>query len=213
MKKLCYADEKMSTILNLLSVFIFLGVIIYSVNMIGEGEEYGGYIGLICITLLLELFYILKFVRPTLNVIIKYKNIKKNGTKFEGYITSFNYEKFWNIYLDNNDKSQFKYTLNIKYGKNSIYKTPELNFNPIRDLGSRECSIYVFNNEVYATDFIKRKFNEKCIWDDYDESILNYKKIRKEYYQSHKLGIISTMIFLMAVFGLIVYQILNLVGL
>ncbi len=210
MKKLCYADEKMSIILNLLNLFMFLGVIIYSFNMISKGEEYGGYIGLICIVLLLELFYILKFVKPILKVKIKYKKIKKNGTKFEGYITHFSYERYWNIYLNNNNKDQFKFTLNIKYGKNSVYKTPELGFNPIRDLGSRECSIYVFNNEVYATDFVKRKFSENYLWDENDESILNYKKRRKEYFERNKSGIIIAIIFLIAVFGLIAYQIIGL---
>ena len=42
-------------------------------------------------------------------------------------------------------------------GKPVIIETPSLNFNPKFDLGSIKCTIYLYKNDFYATDFVKSK--------------------------------------------------------
>ncbi len=36
-----------------------------------------------------------------------------------------------------------------------MFKTPALNFNPKISLGSLDCSVYLYENDVYVTDFIR----------------------------------------------------------
>lgn len=35
-----------------------------------------------------------------------------------------------------------------------MFKTPALNFHPKISLGSLDCSVYLYENDVYVTDFI-----------------------------------------------------------
>ena len=49
--------------------------------------------------------------------------------------------------------------------------TEELNFNPKSDLGSRECSVYILNDQVYVTDFVKRGKGDKTIY--FNKNITN----------------------------------------
>lgn len=68
----------------------------------------------------------------------------------------------WWKYIDGNvgEDPSTCYRLIIEYfdnGQVKKYETPDLNFNPKRTLGSNKCSIYLYNDEVYATDFIKAR--------------------------------------------------------
>lgn len=211
MNKLCYSVEKRKNTITILNIIFFIGAIWYSMyEIIVEKEESSGYIALLCLMLGLELFYILFFLRPSIKTKLKYKNIKKNGQKYKGYIESFNYEKYQDIHSSNANKTRYRYILLIKYGENSVLKTPEIAFNPVRDLGSRECDIYVLGNEVYATGFVKRKINENIIWDEDDESVLRLKEIKKNIYKENKLGIIFAIAFVIGLFLIVLTQILEL---
>ena len=209
MRRMCYEKEKISLlgIIPLLVMYAF--VILYFINGDVEKEEIKEYIGIIGILAFITLFYIIIFFRPVLKNIYKYKKIKREGIKYDGYITSYNYEKYFDI-RTNKYVEQYRYTLNIRYGKNSILKTPEISFNPVRDLGSRECAIYVLNNEVYATDFIRRGFSEKIIWEEDNESVLYEKREKEKYFEKYKIGIIIGAIFIVAVIALIIWQVLSL---
>ena len=206
MRRMCYEKEKISLlgIIPLLVMYAF--VILYFINGDVEKGEIKEYIGIIGILAFITLFYIIIFFRPVLKNIYKYKKIKREGIKYDGYITGYNYEKYFDI-RTNKYVEQYMYTLNIRYRKNSILKTPEISFNPISDLGSRECSIYVLNNEVYATDFKRRKYGEKIIWEDDDESVLYEKRKKKEYFEKYKTGIIISSIFIATVIFLIIWQV------
>ena len=65
------------------------------------------------------------------------------------------------------------------YGK-KIYKTPIINFNVIKDLGSRKCKVYFFDNEVYVSDFIRRMPNDSYVWEESIISQYNPQKLVKD---------------------------------
>ena len=75
----------------------------------------------------------------------------------------------WWKYINSGAGGDFytSYGLIIEYldnGQVIKYKTPSLNFNPKRTLGSNKCSIYLYNDEVYATDFIKARSSISSIF-------------------------------------------------
>ena len=169
MKKMCYAEENYSFLLLLFTIFINIFCIFYVVSELSTSkQDLFSYIGILCILFIIDIFYCITLYKKTFKNKIKYAKIKKEGTKYQGIITSFNYDSYTNIYVDTTTKEYFAYTLNISYGDNSIFKTPIVAFNPINDLGSKECDIYVYNSQVYATGFRKRKIGENIIWDEND---------------------------------------------
>ena len=43
------------------------------------------------------------------------------------------------------------------------YTTPALNFNPEKDLGSFQCKLYIKEDQIYVTNFVKRGINHERI--------------------------------------------------
>ena len=209
MRRMCYQNEKINILGMIPLLVMYAFVILYFINEdVGKGEI-KEYIGIIGILVFITLFYIIIFFRPVLKNIYKYKKIKREGIKYDGYITGYNYEKYFDIRTDKYVE-QYRYTLNISYGKNSILKTPEISFNPVRDLGSRECAIYVLNNEAYATDFVRRGFSERIIWEEDDESVLYEKKEKEDYFEKYKISLLISAIFIVAVIALVIWQVSSL---
>ena len=159
--------------------------------------------------IILDIFYCFVFLREELKNKFKYYKIKKEGTRYEGNIEGFNYDSYIHNYVDTNNKTYHAFTLNIRYGANALFKTPIVDFNPMRDLGSKECDIYVYNSQVYATGFRKRKIGENIIWDENDESVRKTRRRKKLYFEQNKEGIIVAGVFICAVVGIVIYQIIS----
>lgn len=116
------------------------------------------------------IIYIFSLIRQNKsNQIYKeyYNDIKKVGIKVIGHIDDYSFDYY---------KNKIRYKLTISYinpntNKNCIYITPILNFNPIKDLGNKICSVYIYEDQVYVTEFMKREKNQENIWDIVEESI------------------------------------------
>ena len=76
------------------------------------------------------------------------------------------------------------YTVIVEYvnpytNEKSHYETPELSFDAHRCLGSKKCSVYIFNDKLYVTDFVKLNKGEENIWakeNDYYKEIADLEK-------------------------------------
>ena len=85
-----------------------------------------------------------------------------------------------------------RYYLYIKYihpitKEVLFYHTPEINFHP-DELGSKVCKVYLYNGEVYATEFAPRTEKQKAIWYTQDE-------LDQKMEQSFKRNLIFIIIF------------------
>lgn len=106
--------------------------------------------------------------------------IKRYGQRLDGYI----YDLEHNIDVGGR-QIHIEYFLIIKYfnpftNQEMLYKTPRINFNPIEDLGSRNCSVYIYNNEIYVSDFVNRLPNQNRIWSEEIIKSKNYNALLKE---------------------------------
>lgn len=160
-KYMGYIDEKKdfsTTIISFLSLLIVYIVMIINVSFNIE-------------ILVFTIFIIFMIIIVFFNDVKYYLNYKKRQ-KFktmvsgvDGYIESF---ECWIERI--RKKRRVRCILVVSYidpiyGK-KIYKTPIINFNVIKDLGSRKCKVYFFDNEVYVSDFIRRMPNDSYVWDD-----------------------------------------------
>ena len=207
MRRLCFVDEKINSFSSIITIFInifFSFLVYYSVK--NYNEELVNYMWVFIILIIIDLFYLIIFIHPKLKIRNKYKNIKKNGQWYEGYIEDYTYERSVNAQINTNDKTYSVYKLRIRYGDNSIFLTPNLGFNPVLALGSRKCDIYVYNNVAYATGFKRRKFGEQKIWNDNNDSVLKEKNSRKQYFEENKLGIIISGCFIAMFIGVVIWQ-------
>ena len=58
-------------------------------------------------------------------------------------------------------------------------KALKLSFDAHHRLGSKKCSVYILNDKIYVTDFVKLNKGEENIWaqeDDYYKEIANLEK-------------------------------------
>ena len=100
----------------------------------------------------------------------------EKGVKVVGKINDIKYvdEEFRE---PNREKTYIhKYKLLIEYTNPStkekaVFETPILSFNPIYSLASRDCSVYIYNDIVYATDFIPVKNGEKSVFFQEDDEL------------------------------------------
>lgn len=160
-KYMGYIDEKKdfsTTIISFLSLLIVYIVMIINVSFNIE-------------ILVFTIFIIFMIIIVFFNDVKYYLNYKKRQ-KFktmvsgvDGYIESF---ECWIERI--RKKRRVRCILVVSYidpiyGK-KIYKTPIINFNVIKDLGSRKCKVYFFDNQVYVSDFIRRMPNDSYVWDD-----------------------------------------------
>lgn len=96
-----------------------------------------------------------------------YTKVKQNGIKVNGKI--LNYKRYME-YVNVNDII-FHYTLLIEFtnpnsNETKKIETPYLNFVPPKALGSKNCSVYIYNEEVYVTDFVNIRDGEKIELDE-----------------------------------------------
>lgn len=157
-KKLKYKNEISTSIKDL--IFIILTLIgFYILTQIFEvGDKK-------TVLIILGGFAILSFIIFVITGInakrIRTKNnsIKNNGIKVYGKILE---------YKGDNSDDTTKYTLLVEYKdpytqQLKSYETPHIGFS-INDLGSRECSVYVYNDDIYVTEFVLVEDGEKSIW-------------------------------------------------
>lgn len=151
------------------------------------------------------LFYFVIFVVPVFiyNLIDfifykKYEKIEKYGVRVDGFISNIGYK------VDDHEKKTIKYYLVVDYndplsGKFCTYKTPCINFDPIKRLGSRKCSVYVYKRSVYVTDFVKNEGTEPVLHYE-DFNLLDCSNIKLRFFGN----MIFKRIILPLVFGLII---------
>ena len=94
----------------------------------------------------------------------KIKKIKEKGTVVNGTIIA------WDLDVSYGEYSSINYYVYVRYNdlnqEEKIFKTPSLNFNPKRHLGSANCRVYLFDNDVYVTNFVNAKTKDECIFKD-----------------------------------------------
>ena len=127
-------------------------------------------------------------MRNDYSKIENYKNIVNTGIKVDGQIKSFK-----KVYpMDNSDNISVAYVLIINYKDPNTnvekeFETPNVNFNPLTDLVSKKCSVYVDGNKAYATDFEINKNINNNIWQENELEHYN-KQVKLE----RKINIIAT---------------------
>ena len=208
MKKMCYEIEKIKLIYIVLVMQIFAWDYFFIKNEIlhFEGDTLA-----YCFNILSIIFHniiLCAFLwKVCIGYKVRYKKVKDEGIRYDGRITGFDYVEYkgffdLDIYLNKikaggttYDKGlcyenyfshyhrynyRFKYILTILYN-NTIIKTPIIAFNPIKDLGSKDCEVYVLDDEFYVTGFMPRRREDEIIWSENNESVINTKQ-KREYY-------------------------------
>ena len=125
----------------------------------------------------------------------RHELIKQIGKRISATITGYQWRRV---------DSQTIYTVKIRYidpftFQEKTYKTPPLNFNPKYKLGSRECSVYIKDNEIYVSDFIERRKGENIIWTTEEIGQEDYKK---DLEQSIVIGILLILFIVSSIFVL-----------
>ena len=107
------------------------------------------------------------------------------------------------------------FTLNISYdidGSKKTYTTPILGFNPIKDLASRNCNVYIYNNEIYVTDFEKNNDGTYHIWPQDSKEVQDViekdKNVKAQYKGLLKLCII--IVILLVIISFVISLLVNL---
>lgn len=166
MKKLRYESESLGMdtfiILSLFTLVIFL-----LTNLSDNNIKYFYFIIFYSIGCI---FCGLKFINGLKNR-IKYNKIVKNGFKVDGKILGIKTEITSSQSLNSpteHDHS-FEKKLYVQYklpksDKTYTILTEELNQDPQFYLGSRNCSVYILNDEKYITDFVKKEKGQANIW-------------------------------------------------
>jgi hypothetical protein len=118
----------------------------------------------------------------------EYQEIKEKGQKVQGTIIDYSATT-----TKSGDSYTWHYTVTVSYidpytKQEKTYVTPDLTFNPIQSLGSKLCSVYVLNEKIYVTDFIKREKNQENIWN------VSYTELEK---RESKKAIIFIILFLL----------------
>lgn len=111
----------------------------------------------------MTLFY-LPIYKKTKRIIKNHNEIKEKGQRIPGEIIDYSA----NVSRTSNSHT-WHYTVTVKYTdpytkQERTYTTPDLNFNPLQSLGSKTCTVYVLNEQVYVTDFVKREKDQTNIW-------------------------------------------------
>ncbi len=100
-----------------------------------------------------------------------------------------------------------EFTLSVSYvdksGKKVNYITPVIGFNPIKDLASRNCYIYIYNDEVYVSDFDVNYDNNYSLWSNETEEVKNMqeknKNFKEDYFYTYTLPSIIIFIILIII--------------
>ena len=159
-KDLMYADE----IKNYTGLIVFsciFGVLFLLVFLTEDVNDLFS-----CFIFILIMFLVLFVI--FYNGVKKYKHnleIKRIGQRIDAYIMDFEYK------VRHGKHIRVEYFLIIKYfnpyyNQEMVYKTPQVNFDPVDDLGDRRCSVYITNTDIYVSDFIPRMTNQNRVWDE-----------------------------------------------
>lgn len=188
MKKLCYEVEEKNTIAYIVFTCfcVFGSIITIIVGMFTGAENKDLFAGIIGIIVFAIFIYIILFandkkkdkIRKELN------NIKEKGIKVEGTLIKFNTYTTTFRSVNRGTEHRRHYTVTVEYinpytNERLQYETPKLSFDAHHCLGSKKCSIYILNDKIYVTDFVKLNKGEENIWaqeDDYYKEIANLEK-------------------------------------
>lgn len=160
MKRLCYRDEDTFFVFRYFLYFLialFIIVILYNLATAKvfsfESIFKDFVIGAMCMIPFALLISLIDYLISA-KKLKKYKEIKLNGKKTQGQIVGWTMDTGT---VDTSD-SYFVFVEYLDENENAKkFKTPALNFNPSWRLGSKECSVYLYKDEAYATDFVKAK--------------------------------------------------------
>ena len=187
MKKLCYEVEERNTIAYFVFSCFFMVIIIISVIVrMFTGASYNIIAGIGGIILFAIFIYIILFIDDKKKDKIRKEliNIKEKGTKVEGTLIKFN--KYTTTFrsVDRGTEHRNHYTVTVEYinpytNERLQYETPKLSFDAHHSLGSKKCSVYILNDKIYVTDFVKLNKGEENIWaqeNNYYKEIANLEK-------------------------------------
>ena len=104
--------------------------------------------------------------------------IKKKGVKVRGIIDSYFLKEkilFENKMITKHLRIRY---INPKNGLEEIYETPQINFNPFYQLGNKYCSVYLYKDKIYVSDFVEKSKHQANIWgkDDVYEEVIKTNK-------------------------------------
>lgn len=172
MKKLHYAVE-------IKNIYAYIFVIIVAIIMpifiikttIDTVEMDAFYAGMFGVVVSAIILYIIFFpeAKRKFKERKRLKEIKEKGTKAEGNIIDYKTYSTRNSEFKNVIDEAYYYTVTVEYidphtKEKTQYETPGLSFDAHHCLESKKCSVYVYENEVYVTDFIPVNKGEENIW-------------------------------------------------
>lgn len=172
MKKLHYVVE----IKNIYAyIFVIIVAIIMPISIIkttiDTGDMEALYAGTFATIVSAIILYIIFFpeAKRKFKERKRLKEIKEKGIKVEGNIIDYKTYSTRKSEFKNVIDEAYYYTVTVEYidphTKEKIkYETPGLSFDAHHCLGSKKCSVYVYENEVYVTDFIPVNKGEENIW-------------------------------------------------
>lgn len=165
-KQYVYARENIQ-LLALLLVILGVPMLIFSIFMTTKVKEVGYMFLIVCIIFFAIIigFFINRFKWR-----LWHKKIKLNGVKFDGKVIKYNYKyKKSNLHHDPATLARETYWLEIMYTDNNshtkTFETPELSFAP-EERKDVACDVYVYNNEILATNFINLN-KKKVDWQEF----------------------------------------------
>ena len=175
-----YKNEKIEIKWVIIFSIFYLPVIYFIWYLINKNEMTTESLLFMIVWICFVTFIMFSYLKDPLKTRRKNKKIKENGIKYQGYIEKFDYDaslKSNGYGLD--DPPDWKivkeFTLDISYidkdGKKQIFKTPVVNFNSVSDLASRNCNVYVLDNEIYVTDFEKNTGQAYSLWSNDSEEV------------------------------------------
>lgn len=211
MKKLCYKDEEKNTIAYIIlsCFFVFCALFLIIVDIIKGTESKDLFFELSAIILFALFMYTILFIDDKKKDKIRKElnNIKENGIKVEGTLIKFNEYRTKTPNPDGRAEYRFHYTVIVEYvnpytNEKLQYETPELSFDAHHYLGSKKCSVYILNDKVYVTDFVKLNKGEESIWAREDEYYKEIAGLEKKEMSKAILGII---LFMLLWLGIVIF--------
>ena len=209
MKKLIYKDEKINKIWVIVICFFYLPFIYFIWYFITMGVEETVNLFFAIAWFCLISIFLWSYLKDSIKLRKKFKMIKEKGVVYSAYIEGFNYEaKIEPVISSNEISSDWKiakdFTLNVSYiteeGVKEHYVTPILGFNPITDIASRKCNIYLYKGEMYVTDFEINNDKNISLWSEDSEEVQDYleknKNIKKEVHSYIRFGLIILILYI-----------------
>lgn len=215
MKKLIYEDEKIKLFPTLIGIVIIVFSLLLLFLVVGfAGDALSrNFCYFMLLLFIVVALYLLKIglIDPYI-IRKKHRKIRQLGARMEGYIEFFyynvSYETIAHEHNDNTIEKRKDINLTVSYydpstGEKKLYKTPNVIFDPAKDLGSRKCYVYFLNDIIYVSDFVPNSDNIN-IWNENDKSILlmndSLRKFNEEKLMYIKFGIFIFIVFLIISF-------------